>query len=846
MAAQGTECMATAVLRGLETTAQGILLRVEGDVAARVGRESWSEVGPGGARVHTVVVEIPGLSAGAAAPSPSGPVLAIRVSSFRRGDECGLRLYLDLAEDAPFRIEKAAGEILLRTTEPPSPQGGPAQAKRPRSAEASGGVQVTGFLSSSRFGGPTENSGTAGASVYQELVNRGWLRGFLTTLFPKRAGGTTFFGLGLFGYPVSGTARLDLLGGDVSVPYASPTQETYFDPGQLLIRGGAVVLRRPARFRLFAFYGRSASPDAARLVGSTIIVPEISRDDAGGVFGDTVWGKWTLGGGWVLSRPRESAARNNFFESAEYTFSESLRLGAVVEESFASKTGWQTTIAPRFRGRSFFLTGYYRHASGDYVPALGSNLFAGLKNSYQLGGGWQPLPALSVSGGAGQTRSFNLLDPASVGTTSEFEDASVNVRVSKSTTAGFFFHSTAGRTDAGAVNPADSRTNAYGLQVGTSLGVTSLTGAVSRETTSDRVDPTFDFRSTRATVDALAYLPLDFRVVAQGSYADSRRASGQSAGSNYSYSFGIEKRLARGLLAAIEGGQTILPAGVANFASTTSRIGARVNGTLPSGLQMGASYTWEELRTQGGPSTRGYFAAVYLTQGFSWGRRGGAFADAGARSFNLRDTVVEAPLSGVLVVRAFLDTNGDGRPQPDEKAVTGVEFRVDDTTHATDKNGEVRLWLEPGSHRVSVNVGKLAMRWSPAFSAQRDVEIRARETLVLDSPFLFGGRVEGRVTLAGEPPAGVTPPVAGLVVRLLREGQTLRQSYTGEDGEFFFGSIVPGLYEVELDTEGLGEEYTVSGPSRVQIQIVPDAAARPAFVVRRKTARERFGTGGTS
>ena len=199
----------------------------------------------------------------------------------------------------------------------------------------------------------------------------------------------------------------------------------------------------------------------------------------------------------------------------------------------------------------------------------------------------------------------------------------------------------------------------------------------------------------------------------------------------------------------------------------------------------------------------------------------------------------------MLLVRAFLDTNGDGRPAPDEQAVTGIEFRVDDTTHVTDKNGEIRLWLEPGSHRVSFAVGKLAMKWSPAFSGQRQVEIQGRETFVLDSPFLFGGRVEGRVTLQGEPPQGVAPPVAGLTVRLRREGQTLKQSYTGEDGEFFFGSIVPGPYEVELDTQGLGEEYIVSGPSRIEIQIVPDAAARPAFVVRRKTARERFGTGGT-
>lgn len=841
----GQECGAGAALRGFETTPAGLRLEFEGEMIARIARESWSEVGPGGARVHTVVVDVPGLSPGALAPAASGPVLAIRVSLFRRGDACGLRVYLELAEDVPFAIERLPGAILLRTAPPPVAEGGPARTKGPRTAEPSGGVQVTGFLSSSRFGGPTENSGTAGISAYQEILNKGWVRGFLTTLFPERPGGTTFFGLGLFGFPVSESMRLDVLGGDVSVPFASPSQEGYFDPGQLLIRGGAVVLRSPSRFRLFAFYGRSASPDAARLVGSTIVVPEISKDDAGGVFGDTVRGPWTLGGGWVLSRPHDTSSRNNFFESAEYVFSESIRLGAVLEESLAGKTGWQTTIAPRLRGRDYFLTGYFRHASDDYTPALGSNLFAGLRNSYQLAGGWQPWTALSLSGGAGQTRSFNILDPVTVGTTSEFEDASADVRLSRMTTAGVFFHSTAGRTDAGALNPADSRTNAYGLQVGTSLGLATVNATVSRETTSDRVDPTFDFRSTRATVDLLTYLPLDLRVMAQGSYADSRRTTGQSAGANYSYSLGIEKRVLRWLVAGIEGGQTILPAGVANFASTTSRIGARVNGSLPSGLQVGASYTWEELRTSGGPSTRGYFAALYLTKGFSWGRAGTAFADAGARSFNLRETVVESPLSGVLVLRAFLDTNGDGRPQSDEKAVTGIEFRVDDATHLTDKNGEIRVWLEPGAHRLTFAVGKLAMKWSPAFSGQRDIEIRARETLVLDSPFLFGGRVEGKVTLAGEPPRGVSPPVAGLLVRLRREGQVLRQSYTGEDGEFFFGSLVPGPYEVELDTEGIGEEYTVSGPTRIEIQIVPDAAARPAFTVRRKTARERFGTTGT-
>lgn len=839
LAAPDAECVPGSEFLGGEPAPRGLLLRFQGETANRLLRGGSTEVGPGGDRIWWVVFEFPGATKKSDAEwvtLASGPVLRFRSALYRKEGECGVRVSLELRQFlAPVLERRPEGYLFL--TEPPPDVRGSRRAGNLR-PEPSGGVAVTGFLSSSDFGGATVRSGSEGIGFYQEIINGGWLRGFVTHLFPERDGGGTFGGAGLFGIPL-GKNRADLAGGDISIPYAAPSQDSLDIPGQILIRGGAASLRRNAAFRFFAFYGRSATPDTARLIGTPIVAPEISKDRVAGVFGYATAGPCTFGGGWVRSLPDQGSARDNLFESLTVAFSESLRIGAVVEESLADRSGWQTTISPRLQRPGLFLGGYYRYASDGFLPALGSNFFAGLRRSFQLAGAAQISRALVVNGAGGQTRTFNLTDPRAVGTTAEFEDAALTAQLGARVNTSLFFNSTASRSDAGAVNPADSRTNAFGISSGVSTLPLSVTVAYSREETSDHIDPTFDFRSNRVTANLFSTLPGELRASAQASYADSRRSNGASAGRNYSFSAALEKRFGPWVRAGIGGGEDVRPAGLATFGSTTTRLSAHLDVNTRSGFQFGGSYAYENLRTSGGPAARGTYASLYLSKNLSWGAGHGPLADAGIRSFNLQDTVTDVQILGVIVLRAFLDRNGNGRLDSGEEPLEGQEFRIDEVTYRTDKTGLVRAWVPPGSHDVRFTVGKLMIRMSPAFPGRREAQVRGRETLVLESPFLSGGRIEGRAVFSGALPRATAPPIGGLLVRLRQGSTVLRETYTGDEGDFFFGNVPAGSYGVEI-AEGIPEDWTLEGEPIMTIVVAPDAAARPVLTLRRKTARERF------
>jgi hypothetical protein len=839
LAAQDSGCVAGSEFLGAEPASRGLLLRFAGETAYRLLRGGSNEVGPGGDRIWWVVFDFPGATKKSSAEwvtLASGPVLRFRSALYRRESECGVRMTLELRRFLEPVLERRP-EGYFFVTEPPDDARGSPRAGNLR-PEPSGGVAVTGFVSSSDFGGSTVRSGSEGIGFYQEIVNGGWLRGFATHLFPERDGGGTFGGAGLFGIPLGGN-RVDVAGGDVSIPYAAPSQDSVDVPGQILIRGGAASLRRAGAFRFFAFYGQSATPDTARLIGTPILLPEISRDRVAGAFGYATSGPCTFGGGWVRSLPDQGSARDNLFESLTVAFSESLRIGAVVEESLAGRSGWQTTVSPRLQRPGLFLGGYYRYASDGFLPALGSNFFAGLRRSFQLAGAAQLSRAFVVSGAGGQTRSFNLIDPLAVGTTAEFEDAALTAQLGARVNASLFFNSTASRSDAGAVNPADSRTNAFGVSTGVSTLPLSVTVAYSREETSDHVDPTFDFRSNRVTANLFSTLSGELRASAQASYADSRRLNGTSAGSNYSFSAALERRFGSRVRAGISGGEDVRPAGLATFGSTTTRLAAHLDVALPSELQFGGSYAYENLRTSGGPTAKGAYASLYLSKNFSWGAGHGPFADAGVRAFNLQDAVPDVQILGVIVVRAFLDRNGNGRPDSGEDPLEGLEFRIDEVTYRTDRTGFIRAWVPPGNHDVRFTVGRLAIRMSPAFPGRREAQIRGRETLILDSPFLSGGRIEGRAAVSGALPPGTPAPISGLLIRLRKGSTVLRETYTGDEGDFFFGNVAADNYGLEI-AEGIPEDWTLEGELIMAIVVSPDAASRPVLTLRRKTARERF------
>lgn len=836
-------CVYTSRLIAVEAAPDGLLLRISGEPAPEVLREGTARSLAGEASVTEAAVGLLGTERAGAADISFAEDAVIRVRSvpYRRGSECGTKVYIEMRRSLPIRFERRPEGLFLRTS---APRTAPTAGQRSSSGSpgAPGGLQASGSFSSSRYGESSSRYGFAGVGFFQEVRNTGWLRGFLTSYFPTGSGGGVYGGLGLFGLP-AGRQRVDMTVGDVSVSYADPTAGGSFFPGGILIRGAAVGLRRAGSFRLATFYGRAATPDAARIAAGEGTVSEISPDTVTGLFGQFGIGRLSLGGGWIRSIVSGGGGHDNLFQSASFTFAEGITLGTSVEESISTRTGWQLTVVPQVKTSRFSVSGYGRYSSAGYTAPLGASYFAGLTRSYQLSAGVALAPGVTVNAAAGQTRSFNLAEARDVGTTADSLNAGVQASVLRRLSTGAFVTSTGTRTDEGAVNPANSRTTAIGATLGTSVGNVGVTGAFSREETSDLSDPSLDFRSDRLRLDVKAGLPAAIRLAARASAADSRRLSGESAGPNYSYSLSLDRTLGRGVTAGIHAGQDVYPAGVATFGSRSTEGGGQVGWYSSSGLSVAGSLAYNRLETEGVPPTSGLYFSLNVSKGFRWGRGTGPSVSAGTRAQDFGAEIADVPITGQLVLHSFRDANGNGRSDAGEEGLAAIEIQIDTDRFTTDRKGLVKARVKPGRHRVRLDLLKVPPRLSRSFEADQTVEVFAHQRFVLELPFVVGGRVEGRVILTGSRSA--RPPrsssaLTSLTLRLKGPGGFQRETYTGESGGFDFLGVPEGSYELELVAEGIGPDEAVEESNVKTIQMAAGRVAQPVFLLRRKSARERF------
>jgi hypothetical protein len=173
-----------------------------------------------------------------------------------------------------------------------------------------------------------------------------------------------------------------------------------------------------------------------------------------------------------------------------------------------------------------------------------------------------------------------------------------------------------------------------------------------------------------------------------------------------------------------------------------------------------------------------------------------AFAPTARQGYGLAPTSVG--IGGRAAIRTFLDANGDGRWQPGEKPVSGVQVYTPAGTVTTDANGQVLAEdlgdTLPAQLRIDVaQSNELYLAEMPG--AIRLVPRRGRTT-PLDIPLRAAGEVEVKLQFAT---AEGTQPFAAVTIELVAEqGGASLPARTDNLGTAMFEGVPPGRYRVRL------------------------------------------------
>jgi hypothetical protein len=168
----------------------------------------------------------------------------------------------------------------------------------------------------------------------------------------------------------------------------------------------------------------------------------------------------------------------------------------------------------------------------------------------------------------------------------------------------------------------------------------------------------------------------------------------------------------------------------------------------------------------------------------------------------------------------FHDLDGDGRFSAGDEAVEDAWVGVGGIRVKTDARGRYATWSVLPYQTIAVRLDTAAMAdpsWAPARG----------DSLMRPSPHLFS-RVDFPLVRTREvagmlvPAAGVDPP-AGVTVEIVRRGtgQVVETARTFSDGEFYFGRVLPGEYELRIAESSLRALRAVAEGAPILFTVSP-------------------------
>jgi hypothetical protein len=178
---------------------------------------------------------------------------------------------------------------------------------------------------------------------------------------------------------------------------------------------------------------------------------------------------------------------------------------------------------------------------------------------------------------------------------------------------------------------------------------------------------------------------------------------------------------------------------------------------------------------------------------------------------------------GAVSARAFLDSNGNGKRDPEEKDAEGIGFLLNGASHprATDAHGVAFLSNLSGDLDANISVASSSLEdplMRPGFAGIR-LTPRPGHVALVDFPLVLFGEVTGTVFLKKEGGSGELP---GLGLELLAaDGKVIQKVRTAYDGFYSLPGIPPGVYRLRVP-EAEARRFGVAPPPPREIRIAPD------------------------
>lgn len=178
---------------------------------------------------------------------------------------------------------------------------------------------------------------------------------------------------------------------------------------------------------------------------------------------------------------------------------------------------------------------------------------------------------------------------------------------------------------------------------------------------------------------------------------------------------------------------------------------------------------------------------------------------------------------GAVSAMAYLDTNGNGQRDPEEKPLPGVGFLVNGSgqTRVTDRNGVAFLEGLPLNvdANIGVNAGTLEDPLMRPERAGVRVTPRAGHVVMLDVPIVLFSEISGTAYLMKN---GRKEELPGLRLELLdHAAKVIKSLRTAYDGFYSFGDLPPGTYTLVVD-EAIAKRHKAAAPAPRTFHLAPE------------------------
>lgn len=175
--------------------------------------------------------------------------------------------------------------------------------------------------------------------------------------------------------------------------------------------------------------------------------------------------------------------------------------------------------------------------------------------------------------------------------------------------------------------------------------------------------------------------------------------------------------------------------------------------------------------------------------------------------------------TGAASLRAFLDSNANGKIDSGEKPLEGVKFAVNSTIRdsKTDANGVALLTGLQGYQPIDVSVVESSLEdplWIPEKKGFRLMP-RVGSALMLDVPIIATGEISGTVRLNE---SGVLRECPGAKIELVDgTGNVIMAVQSEYDGFFMLSKVLPGKYALRLAADQMAFADCVAASRTLEV-----------------------------